>query len=282
MASSDSRFPSLSMLAGLAILVQPTLLRAETLRSSARLAEVGAAGNSRDFVRFAAVGTPAGNEGRTRKVGERLRSWEPEFVIAPGSEGYPNGGAEILCPSPQDGHYDVARGPVHLFILAPDSVGPDGVTRDPARDASRARWLRRALAASPAAWKIVYQLRSPYSSAQGQVAKVPRWPYREWGADAVLSGRDGGYERLRIDGLTFIVNGPGAAERAGKTRSADRLPGSQCVFDEDAGALLIEADPNRIEFRFVSAEGMVVDAHTLRKGALAGSPSPALPAAARR
>jgi hypothetical protein len=255
------------------LLVLPILLRAEAPQASSRLSEVGA---SRDFVRFASVGMPADAEGRTRKVGERVRSWDPEFVIAPGAEGYPDGGAEVLCPPEKDGHYDVARGPVHFFFLAPDSAGPGAASRE----AARALWLRKALAASPAAWKIVYLLRSPYSSALGDEAKAPRWPFREWGADAVLSGRDGGYERLRIDGLTFIVNGPGG--KPGASRTAERLPGSQCVFDEDAGALLIEADGSRIDFRYVTAEGVVVDAHTLRKGALAGHPSPARPASIRR
>jgi tartrate-resistant acid phosphatase type 5 len=81
-----------------------------------------------------------------------------------------------------------------------------------------------------------------------------------------MSGRDGHYERLEVDGVTYFVNGPDGSSAP----LSSQVPGSRCVFNEEQGAMLIEAAPDRIDFRFVTAEGLVVDAHTLRKQGLAG------------
>lgn len=36
-----------------------------------------------------------------------------------------------------------------------------------------------------------------------------RWPFKEWGATAVMSGHAHVYERLEVDNLTYFVNGIG-------------------------------------------------------------------------
>lgn len=283
-------------------------------RAESGLVELG---SGRSFARFAAIGAGGEDSQGQDRVCARVKSWAPDFIIALGGDGHPEGGApaaaldrsvgkywsEFIHPyqgrygkgasrnrffpslGDQDWrapgaapyldyfglpgnerYYEFARGPVHLFSLDSHPDEPDGI----GRDSRQAQWLRKALAASAAPWKIVYFHHAPYSSGARGSAKAMRWPFREWGADAVMSGHGRHYERLEVDGLAFFVKGTGGK---GAAPAADPLPGSRCVFAEDDGAILVEAARDRIDFRFVTAEGVVVDTHTLRKSVLAGSPS---------
>lgn len=216
--------------------------------SERKLAEIGA--SSDGFVRFAAVCGSSGNPEGRKRVTARVKSWAPEFTIALGDGG-------------EAGFQEVVRGSVHLFTVDDDARAPS-------------QRLRKALAASPATWKIVCIRNGDHASARGDFDRALRMPFREWGADAVLSGNGRGYERILANGLPFFVSGPG---REPGHPIMDPQPGSQCVFSEDEGAMLIEADGERIDFRFVTSEGLVVDAHTLRKQPVPGE-SAAMPASA--
>jgi hypothetical protein len=49
------------------------------------------------------------------------------------------------------------------------------------------------------------------------------------------------------------------------TNFADILDGSQVRFNDDYGAMLVEADPSQITFQFITRQGVVVDTYTLEK-----------------
>ncbi|MBN8246555.1 MAG: metallophosphoesterase, partial [Verrucomicrobia bacterium] len=133
-----------------------------------------------------------------------------------------------------------ASGPssVHLFILDSDSPTPygryaadrpipnrDGSNSPFTESATQAAWLKRRLAASTARWKIVILHHPPYNSAPGAENSqytFARWPYRAWGATAVISGHVHNYERLEMPDpdanlqpdygtptIPYIVNGAG-------------------------------------------------------------------------
>ena len=70
-----------------------------------------------------------------------------------------------------------------------------------------------------------------------------QWPFKDWGADLVLSGHSHAYERLHVGGLTYIVNG------------ACHCP--------DAGALLIQANEHAMTLQYQLRGGDVVDTITL-------------------
>lgn len=103
-------------------------------------------------------------------------------------------------------YYDFTWGPVHLFALDSDPSEPDGVTSTSAQ----ASWLRDKLAASTEEWKVVYFHHSPYSSGleHGSTSYM-QWPFKQWGATAVISGHDHDYERVVKDSLPYFVNGAG-------------------------------------------------------------------------
>jgi hypothetical protein len=92
---------------------------------------------------------------------------------------------------------------------------------------------------------------------------VLQWPYREWGATAVLSAHDHFYERILVDGLPYFVNGLGGGPVYG---FGEPIAGSVARFNADKGAMLIEASPKTITFQFYSVVdgGTLIDELTLR------------------
>jgi len=155
-------------------------------------------------------------------------------------------------------YYDFTWGPVHLFAL--DNLGsePDGVTADSIQGA----WLQQGLAASSSPWNIVYMHYPPYSSGLHGSTDWARWPYKDWGAQAVLAGHDHTYERLEEDGLTYFVNGLGGG---GIYYFPNILEGSQVRYNEDYGAMRVEATENYMLFEFINRSGEIVDSYELRK-----------------
>ena len=63
--------------------------------------------------------------------------------------------------------------------------------------------------ASTAPWQIVYMHHPPYTSSRRGSVETMQWPYKAWGADAVLAGHDHLYERLLVGNLLYLVNGAG-------------------------------------------------------------------------
>ncbi len=152
-----------------------------------------------------------------------------------------------------------ARGPVRFFALNSDSREPDGV----ARSSVQAAWLQAALAAAPEPWKIVIAHAPPYSSGLHGSTDWMRWPYREWGASIVLSGHNHLYERLLVDGFPYLVNGLGGFLRY---RFNAPLAESLVRYNDDYGALRVEATEGELMFQFIAVSGEIVDSFTLAKG----------------
>jgi tartrate-resistant acid phosphatase type 5 len=150
-------------------------------------------------------------------------------------------------------YYDFEWGPLHLFALNSDYREPDGHHQN----STQALWLRDGLRASTAPWKLVYMHVPPYSSGLHGSAAVMQWPYAEWGASVVLAGHDHTYERLLIDGFPYFVNGLGGYPA--RYPFGREVEGSQIFFNEEYGAMLVEATETAITFRFVTRTGQVID-----------------------
>ena len=148
-------------------------------------------------------------------------------------------------------YYDFTWGPVQFFVVDSDSRDPDGVLSG----SPQGIWLQNALAGSTSPWQIVYFHTAPYSSGTHGSTEYMRWPFKDWGADAVLSGHDHTYERLSIDGLTYFVNGLGGG---GIYDFLHHVDGSQVRYNDDHGAMLVEATSSHLTFQFISIQGDVV------------------------
>lgn len=153
-------------------------------------------------------------------------------------------------------YYDFVAGPVHFFALNSDSREPDGVSRL----SLQANWLQTTMSASTAPWQIVYFHTPPYSSGLHGSVEWMRWPFKEWGADAVLAGHDHTYERLQIDGLLYFVNGLGGGPRY---YFVEILNNSQMRYSDDHGAMLVEATSTQISFQFWNRVGQLIDEYWL-------------------
>ena len=64
--------------------------------------------------------------------------------------------------------------------------------------------------------KMVLNHFPPYSPYVVR-AVVRRWPFKEWGATHVMCGHDHHYQRLEVDGLTYLSSSATSAS-AGPTR----------------------------------------------------------------
>jgi len=151
-------------------------------------------------------------------------------------------------------YYDLVWGPVHLFMLDTDEREPDGATATSIQGC----WLERRLSQSTGSWKLVFANHAPYTSHSVEDIHRMRWPFKAWGADAVLSGFYHIYERLLVDGLPYFINGAGGSwiSNFGEIDANSRFR-----YAEDYGAMLIDASDTRITFRFVNRDGRIVDEH---------------------
>ena len=155
-------------------------------------------------------------------------------------------------------YYDFVWGPVHFYMLDSDSHEPDGVSSS----SLQAEWLKGQMSTSTSPWNLVVFHHAPYSSGLHGSTTWMRWPFQEWGANAVLSGHDHTYERLEENGIPYFVNGVGGGAIYNFTQVE---AGSQVRYNADYGAMLVTADPHTLTFQFITRKGKQIDEYTLTK-----------------
>lgn len=153
-------------------------------------------------------------------------------------------------------YYDFTWGAGHFFALNSDSNEPDGV----GRSSRQAQWLQARLLASSLPWQIVFMHHPPYTSGKRGAVDWMRWPFKEWGVDAVLCGHDHFYERLVVDDLVYFINGAGGG---GLYDFGEVAEGSQKRFNRAYGAMLITMDAWQIVFEFYTVQGILIDRYEL-------------------
>ena len=160
-------------------------------------------------------------------------------------------------------YYDFAWGPVHLFAIDSDPNEADGTSST----STQASWLQAGLTASTEPWDLVYMHHPPYSSGPHGSTSRTQWPYQSWGADAVLAGHDHTYERLVVNDFPYFVVGLG-----GRSIYSFGSPvsGSQVRFNADYGAMLVDASPDQITFKFFSRAGALIDSYGIQSPAVGG------------
>ncbi|MGB5893990.1 MAG: metallophosphoesterase, partial [Ignavibacteriaceae bacterium] len=107
----------------------------------------------------------------------------------------------------------------------------------------QAQWLQVMLSASTATYKLVFGHLPPYASGVSSSESLSaRWPFKEWGADAMFAGHRHNYERLVVDEMLYFVNGAGGYGLFG---FSDPILGSEVRIME-YGAMLVDANVNDI------------------------------------
>ena len=274
-------------------------------------------------VRFAVIGDFGKASWYIGDVANRIKTWNPDFVVTTGDNNYELGRADTLDAnigqffhefiSPYAGsygagssvnrfypsignhdwgdgyvsppnvtpytdyfalpgnerYYDLVQGPVHLFAVDADPFEPDGITST----SVQAAWLQGRLTASTAPWKIVYFHLPPYSSsahASGNAEFGMRWPFRQWGATAVMTGHHHVYERLLVENTPYFITGLG-----GYGKDLFTFPRAESRFrsNVDYGAMLVTASPSRITFEFITRTGVLVEGYSIDAPAGPGAPN---------
>lgn len=153
---------------------------------------------------------------------------------------------------PGNERYYVVEGDViDVFVIDDYYLEPDGHTPD----SDQAMWLKNELASSDASWKIVVSHYPPYLNGSGGQHTV-RWPFREWGADALLSGHVHSYERQQKDGMTYIINGVGGINLQ---NSPAPTPWTRTQYNAQFGAVLIEASEDQLTMELINIDNQLVD-----------------------
>jgi len=159
-------------------------------------------------------------------------------------------------------YYTYLYGNVEIFAVNSEYFEPDGRTAD----SVQGQWLRSALAASQARWRLVFFHTPPYNSGvlhgdqTGEGAHM-RWPFKEWGATAVFSGHSHFYERIITNGMVYFVNGAGGAPLYEFTNP--RIPGSVVAFNSDWGAQRIVATETNLAIEFFTRSNILVDSYVI-------------------
>lgn len=173
-------------------------------------------------------------------------------------------------PSGNERYYDVVRGDVHFFVYSSHGKEPDDDTGDNSRPASAAastastqgQWLKDGLEASTAAWQVVLMHHAPFASSASHGSNPElQLAFGDWGADLVLAGHDHNYERLEVDGLTYVVTGTGGHDLDSFEDTA--VAGSVVRNNGDYGALQLVADTSTLQVNYFTRDGKQVDSHTI-------------------
>ncbi len=155
-------------------------------------------------------------------------------------------------------YYDVLYGPVHVFVI--DSTAMLNI--DGAAEA-QSEWLRTGLLASTAEWQVVMMHHAPFSSSTAHGSNHSmQMPYASWGADLVVAGHNHTYERLKLAGTTYIVNGLG---NGNAYDLGTPIFGSQAAYNQRAGAVYFEATSTSLTGSFINNLGETIDSFAVNQ-----------------
>jgi tartrate-resistant acid phosphatase type 5 len=176
-------------------------------------------------------------------------------------------------------YYNKRIGDIEFFFIDSDSHEPDGTSSTSAQ----AQWVEQQILNSTARWKIVLFHHPAYSS--GGSYSGMRWPFEDWGVDAVMSGHVHSYERILRDdnndgkNIVYFANAMGG--KYGGTFGST-VSGSQAQYNASPGALKVTENNSTLRFQFYNTSGTLIDAYTLDKSSTtnhppvtASNPSPA-------
>ena len=174
-----------------------------------------------------------------------------EYFTLPGNERY----------------YDFVWGPVHFFMLDNDGREPDGAKAG----SKQHQWFIKAAEASRSPFQVVVAHHPPYSSGEHGGIKGTDWDFEKQGVDLMLCGHDHNYERIRQDGITYVVNGAGGGNLR---RFKEPVEGSEMRYRDKHGAQRVEVKPAagkpgswELTSTFIDVDGKEIDAFSITAAA---------------
>ena len=251
-------------------------------------------------IRFAIIGDFGDAGTAERDVANRVKSWNPEFVITTGDNTYSSSidqnigqyyhefiypytgsygaGATTnrFFPSIGNHDWDESNGQIYFnyFVLPGNERyydfvrGPvhffviDSDTREPdgTSSSSSQALWLQSALASSSSPWNVVYFHHPPYSSSS-ASSYMRWPFQAWGADIVIAGHRHNYERIMLSGFPYIVNGLGGSTSIHSFGSP--VTGSVVRYNNDFGAMLTNASSSQMSFQFITRTGAVIDSFSL-------------------
>lgn len=152
-------------------------------------------------------------------------------------------------------YYTYTKKHVRFFVLDSDYMDPKQLD-----------WLTDQLRSSNDDWKVVYFHHPLYSSAgrhgsEADLRLVLEPLFVRYGVDAVFSGHDHTYERIKPQkGIYYFVSGSAGQLRRGDLR---RSALTAAGYDQDNAFMLVEIDDNAMSVQAMTRTGSTVDSVTL-------------------
>lgn len=156
-------------------------------------------------------------------------------------------------------YYQVRLGDVEVFAVDSDQHEPDGNTAT----STQAQWLKSALAASDALYKVVTLHHPPYSSGPHGDNPALQWPFDAWGATVVLGGHDHHYERLTVRELPYFVVGTGGAPlyEVDEQKTLPKNSANHFAYTNKHGAILMQVDADALTLQFFTVDNELIDTY---------------------
>jgi penicillin V acylase-like amidase (Ntn superfamily) len=155
--------------------------------------------------------------------------------------------------------YAFEYGPARLIALQIDGAFDPGY--------GQMRWLERQLSTNDAPWLLVYFHVPVYSSrAEDDLEVHLRHTlaplFERYGVDLVLMGHQHSYERIVVEGVTYVVTAGGGAPlyRLDEPEPESRVAARAHHY------LLIDLDPSRLTGTAINRHGQVIDQFELLAG----------------
>ena len=159
--------------------------------------------------------------------------------------------------------YSYTYGNARFICLEGDGY-PEGA---PLYTPEELAWLEAELAANTSPWLFVFQHRAIFTSAaEDSVETAMRATlaplFERYGVDVFLSGHKHNYERILVNGITYIVSGGGGGKL---TALGPAEPGSQTAALKHH-FVLFEVDGERLTGSAIDINGQVIDRWELSAG----------------
>lgn len=163
-------------------------------------------------------------------------------------------------------NYDFVWGPVHFFSI---NSGTEGRVQS---TSPAGLWLKTELSKAKEPFKMVYFHHPPYSGGEHGSSKTMRWPFKEWGADAVLAGHEHFYARVednKENTPVYLICGSSGSDEHYPC-DAHPLDAKRYKFICDNvhfGAIKVHASANKVVFEYYAVEEPAhpVDVYVINK-----------------
>lgn len=192
---------------------------------------------------------------------------------------YMSGAIDLRKISGKYSYYNVKYGEGIEFFILNSAFGtnttlgrfnfePDGIDSN----SVQAQWLKQALSRSTATFKLIVMHHPPWSSVGAgyeDAYEILRWPFKRWGASAILCGHNHLYEFLILEqnagtneGLPVFVVGTGGGEEA--PVNVVRYPGSRILIDMVYGAQFFTPYKDSLNSKFIDITGTIRHSYTIK------------------